>query len=161
MQVVRLLNSRGSKVGRSNGLMASKSVYKSGAEVHKNSLKISCRLPAREAITKKSVLLSHLPTTTRQKVTKGYPEEKAFMILKKDLFCCGTTGRGKRKEKKKERKKKSSSATTATKQCLFRRDGPSAQHLTNPRTPNRMALKLTLRESLLYSWKDRKRICHI
>ena len=63
MQDVRLLESRGSKVGSSNGLMVSKSVYKSGEEVHKNSLKISCRLPATEAIIKKFVLLSHLPMT--------------------------------------------------------------------------------------------------
>lgn len=61
-----------------------------------------------------------------------------------------------------ETEKKSSSATTAIEQCLFRRDGQLPVQLTaNPRTPNVMTLKLTLRESLLCSWRNRKRICHI
>lgn len=53
-----------------------------------------------------------------------------------------------------------SSATTAAKQFRKKCLG-GIQRLTNPRTPNRMALKLTLRESLRSSWKNRKRVCHI
>lgn len=44
---------------------------------------------------------------------------------------------------------------------MFRKDGLPAQHLTNPRTPERMALEPTLRERLQYSWKNRKRIYDI